>query len=76
MPCLQAVPANDGSGSDDDELFAPKSGQGREQTDNNADAIDAPDHSRVDLDDALLAKWNQPGRTEQLRNRFVTGKTP
>ena len=70
------MPTNDGSGSDDNELFAPKSQQAREQTDNNADAIDAPDHSRVDLDDALLAKWSEPGRTEQLRNRFVTGKPP
>lgn len=71
---MQAAPARGGSDSDDDDdLFAPKKGQDEAHADHNADAVDAPDHSRVDLDDAVLAKWNEPGKTEQLRNRFVTG---
>lgn len=61
------------SDDDDDDLFAPMNTESRNQADNDADAIDAPDHSRVDLDDALLARWGEPGKTEQLRNRFVTG---
>lgn len=73
--CFQVVlqQADEGSDSDNDDLFAPKTSQGGGQADTNADAIDAPDNSRVDLDDALLAKWSEPGRTQQLRNRFVTG---
>ena len=41
----------------------------------NLNALDAADSSRVPLDDSLLAKWGDPGQTQQLRNRFVTGKS-
>ena len=70
--CLQ-VQASGGAGSEDDDLFAPKQQQSQAAADANADALDAPDHSRIDIDDSLLDKWNEPGRAEQLRDRFVTG---
>ncbi|KAL3145804.1 hypothetical protein ABBQ38_015181 [Trebouxia sp. C0009 RCD-2024] len=68
-----AHPSEDDVG-DDDNLFEPKrrdTGSGADAS--NLTALDAADSSRVPLDDSLLAKWGDPGRTEQLRNRFVTG---
>ena len=77
---LQSIPdanlANDDDGvDDDDDLFEPKkrdTGSGGDGS--NLDALDAADSSRVALDDSLLTKWGEPGQTERLRNRFVTGK--
>lgn len=70
-----AHPSEDDVG-DDDNLFEPKrrdTGSGADAS--NLTALDAADSSRVPLDDSLLAKWGDPGRTEQLRNRFVTGES-
>ena len=68
--------ASDGDNVDeDDNLFEPRrrdSGAGADA--NNPDALDAPDSSRVAIDDSSLTKWSQPGQSEQLRNRFVTGE--
>lgn len=57
---------------EDDDLFAPK----RRDLGSGADgsSLDAPDSSRVALDDSLLTEWGEPGRTERLRNRFVSGE--
>lgn len=60
---------------DDDDLFEPRrrdSGAGADASSPNA--LDAPDSSRVVIDDSLLTKWSEAGRAEQLRNRFVTGE--
>ncbi len=60
---------------DDDDLFEPRrrdSGAGADA--NSPNALDAPDSSRVVIDDSLLTKWSEAGRPEQLRNRFVTGE--
>ena len=60
---------------DDDDLFEPRrrdSGAGADA--NSPNALDAPDSSRVAIDESLLAKWSEAGRPEQLRNRFVTGE--
>lgn len=60
---------------DDGDLFEPKrrdTGSGADAS--NPNALDAPDSSRVAIGDSLLSKWGEPGQTEQLRNRFVTGK--
>ena len=68
-----AHPSNDGD--DDDNLFEPKRrdmGSGADGS--NLDALDAADSSRVALDDSLLTQWGEPGQTERLRNRFVTGE--
>ena len=61
---------------DDENLFEPKrrdTGAGADAS--NLNALDAADSSRVPLDDSLLAKWGDPGQTQQLRNRFVTGES-
>lgn len=77
LPCpeLQADLDADASDPDnDDDLFEPRkrnSGAGADGS--NPDALDAPDSSRVAIDDSLLTKWDEPGQAEQLRNRFVTG---
>ena len=60
---------------DDGDLFEPKPrGSAMEADASNPDALDAPDSSRVPLDDSLLLKWSEPGAAQKLRNRFVTGK--
>ena len=60
---------------DDDDLFEPKRRDtGSGAAGSNLDALDASDSSRVALDDSLLTKWGEPGQTERLRNRFVTGE--
>ena len=77
---LQSNPKNanlsdDDEIDDDGDLFEPKkrdTGSGADAS--NPDALDATDSSRVAMGDSLLSKWGEPGQTEQLRNRFVTGK--
>ena len=76
---LQPLPNLDASdeedADDDDDLFEPRrrdSGSGADA--NSPNALDAPDNSRVAIDDSLLTKWSEAGRPEQLRNRFVTGE--
>ncbi len=68
--------ASDEEDADDDvDLFEPRrrdSGGGADA--NSPNALDAPDSSRVAIDDSLLTKWSEAGRPEQLRNRFVTGE--
>jgi len=67
--------ASDEEDADDDDLFEPRrrdSGAGADA--NSPNALDAPDSSRVVIDDSLLTKWSEAGRPEQLRNRFVTGE--
>ena len=80
-PCcaLQPAPNTDALGdstSDDENLFEPKqtsTGTGTGADTSSPDALNAADSSRVAIDDSLLSKWGEPGQTEQLRNRFVTG---
>ena len=71
-----AHPSNEGDDvDDDDDLFEPKrQSMGSGADGSNLDALDAADSSRVALDDSLLTKWGEPGQTERLRNRFVTGE--
>jgi len=73
-PNLDASDKED-SDDDDDALYEPRrrdSGAGADA--NSPNALDAPDSSRVAIDDSLLTKWSEAGRPEQLRNRFVTGE--
>lgn len=73
LPNLDASDEEDAD--NDDDLFEPRrrdSGAGADA--NSPNALDAPDSSRVAIDDSLLSKWSEAGRPEQLRNRFVTGE--
>ena len=75
QPDPNAHPSED-EVDNDDTLFEPTrrdTGSGADAS--NLNALDAADSSRVPLDDSLLAKWGDPGQTEQLRNRFVTGES-
>lgn len=72
----QTKPAFNPADSDEDDegdLFAKPKGSAIEADASNPDAVDAPDSSRVPLDDSLLLKWSESGAAQKLRNRFVTG---
>ena len=71
---MQAKAASSETAEDDSGLFEPKRISATETDDSNPGALDAPDSSRVSMDDLLLHKWSEASRAEKLRNRFVTGR--
>ena len=66
--------SSDTDEEDDGDLFEPKRRSVSEADDRDPDALDAPDSSRVPMDDSLLHKWSEASRAQKLRNRFVTGR--
>lgn len=76
-----AAPGARGAGSDagsdsDDELFVPRQSGRAGGGAGDAEDPEAPDTVREAFDEASLAAWGDPGATERLRDRFVTGVQP